>query len=264
MNKAVHSKKELLCTDSDTLVIFIHGFMGSPNQFCGLMQAVYRAGYSAVSLLLPGHGGSGIDFAKSRASMWAAHLTDELARYAHYKKIYLVGHSIGGLLAFTLSLEVQVSGIIALFTPLSLYVFNPRSYYRKLKILFAKKTTPLKQCYRSNNSIGRPFYRTLPLWPPVLLQPSKLMRQTRKLLPRVTVPALTIHSRGDETTAFKSAALFKKLLARPLHEAVLLTESFHAYYPKGERAVIEKAVLDFIARRQTINIQPNNERKESV
>ena len=42
---------------ADTIVIFIHGFFGSPSQFWELSAIAWEKGYSIASLLLPGHGG---------------------------------------------------------------------------------------------------------------------------------------------------------------------------------------------------------------
>ena len=41
--------------DTETAVMFIHGFMGSPNQFADLADDVYNKGYSYTSILLPGN-----------------------------------------------------------------------------------------------------------------------------------------------------------------------------------------------------------------
>ena len=52
--------------DAEAAVLFIHGFLGSPLQFEDLCQAVYQKGYAAYALLLPGHGGSSTQFARTR------------------------------------------------------------------------------------------------------------------------------------------------------------------------------------------------------
>ena len=241
-----HIPKQMLHKDTDTLVLFIHGFMGTPNQFTDFMDTVYKSGVSAVSVLLPGHGSSGFAFAKCTLEDWEAHLKSEIACYSHYKNIYLIGHSIGGLLALNLSTESNVRGVIAISTPLKVYIFHPFHHYIKLKILFSKRENEIKKCYLSSKSIGKPYFRSMILWPRVLLQPHRLIRKTVKHIQQITVPVLTIHSKKDETASFKSIKLFEKLLTNVNHEAVLLKDSLHAYYCEDERAAIAAAILDFI------------------
>ena len=48
----------MLKKDTDTIVIFIHGFLGSPHQFIDLADFVSHMGYACGALLLPGHGGT--------------------------------------------------------------------------------------------------------------------------------------------------------------------------------------------------------------
>ena len=243
----MHLPKQMLHKDSDAVVIFIHGFMGTPDQFAELMDAVYAKGLSAVSVLLPGHGGSGFDFAKSTAEDWLRSLREEMSRYQDYKKIYLVGHSIGGLLALNIAVQFDISGIIAISTPLKIYLFNPFSNFKRLKILFSKKDNEIKKCYIRCKSIGKPYYRTMPLWLRVMLQPHRLIRRTKKNLDCVTVPVLTFHSKNDETVCFKSAKLFEKLLVSSQHESITLKDSLHAYYCDSERESIVKTVAGFVS-----------------
>ncbi|MDR0839413.1 MAG: hypothetical protein LBN99_07195, partial [Oscillospiraceae bacterium] len=63
----------------DPLVIFIHGFMGSPDQFADMADAVVSRGGSALSVLLPGHGGDSREFARCGADAWEAHVRGEIA-----------------------------------------------------------------------------------------------------------------------------------------------------------------------------------------
>lgn len=63
MNPYSESQKPEFCPvkNTDTIVIFIHGIVEGPAQFKDLMKLTIQHGYSAVSLLLPGHGGTGKD-----------------------------------------------------------------------------------------------------------------------------------------------------------------------------------------------------------
>ena len=244
----MHAPKQRLREDLGTMVLFVHGFMGSPDQFDSLMDAVYQHGCSVASILLPGHGQSGFDFARSTLEMWEVHVKREVARYQHYRRRYIVGHSIGGLLALNESLESRVDGVVALSTPLKIYLLHPIANARKLRLLFLPSSSEVKQCYCRALGIGKPYYLSMPLWPRVLLQPHRLMKKSAKTLQRVTIPTLTIHSPKDETCAFSSAKMLKDALTNSDHESLILQDSFHGWYTPEEQRLINERVLDFISR----------------
>ena len=106
---------------ASTIVVFIHGIVEGPDQFSELMKRSFELGFAAVSLLLPGHGGTGEEFARSSRQQWLEHVNAEIAHYKkNYNSIILVGHSMGSLLSFLTYTESpeQIIGIVAIDTPL--------------------------------------------------------------------------------------------------------------------------------------------------
>ena len=247
----MHTPKQIHRESSDKIVVFVHGFMGTPYQFEDLMKATYEDDFSVASILLPGHGATGLEFAKCTLKAWEEHLHSELTKLSEYKKIYLVGHSIGGLLALNATESFNISGVVALSTPLKIYFFNPLANYKKVKLTFKMVDEKIKDCYKNSNSIASPYNRTIPLWGRVLLQPHKLMRKTRKNLKNISVPTLIVHSKSDETVAIKSSLLFDRLMTNAPHETVVLEESWHAYYTESERATVLNKILSFINKTST-------------
>ena len=244
---SVHQPRFMQCNNAKSIVIFIHGFMGSPNQFYDLMEVVYRNGLSAASVLLPGHGRSKMDFVKATLQSWEQHLQKELERYQNYEHIYLVGHSIGGLLALSATIEgkQKIEKVVLLSTPLKVYLFNPISWFRKFCIHIGIGNNEVRAAYKNANSIGKVFPYCV-LWFRVLLQPHKLMRKLKRKLGIIKIPILVIHSKKDETVSWKSAELFDKGLTGSVHEMVTLNHSHHAYYTKEERQCIAQKLLAFI------------------
>lgn len=247
----MHSTIEKIHENSDKIVIFIHGFMGSPTQFNDLIEFVYEKGFSVVSLLLPGHGKSGFSFAMSTLKCWEEYLEIQLIRLLKYREKYIIGHSIGGLLALNAALKFDIAGIVLISTPLKINLFDPILLLKRMKLLFNRVDEDIYKSYKESNSIGKPYYITMPLWFRVLFQPYKLMKKTKKNLSKVLVPVIVIHSASDETTSLKSSELFDELLVNSNHEIILLKESWHAYYTKKEKEIIHAKVADFISGLKT-------------
>ena len=238
---------EKIQQDSDRIVIFIHGLMGSPAQFSGLMDLAYGKGFSVVSLLLPGHGKSGFDFARTRLRSWEEYLDKQLKHFSSYKKIYLIGHSLGGLLAVNATLKFEISGVVLISSPLKLSLLQAEAIKKRVKLLFNSVEPDISQAYRQSHSINKSYILSMPFWLRVLCQPFKLMKKTEQNLPMIRVPTLLIHSESDETASFKSSAMFDKLLLNSDHEIVLLKESWHAYFTKAEQEIIYTKISDFIS-----------------
>lgn len=231
------------------LVVFIHGFMGSPRQLADYAQAAYDRGFSVLSVLLPGHGDTAGAFIRSGAAHWRGHLMRLLRRYsAAYDTLFLVGHSMGGLLALEASTDagLNVRGVAAVCTPMRVRLFGLRSALRRLSLPFRGREDAVGKAYRAGRGVPlRPIYMA-PLFLRPLGQLFLLMRETRALLPSITVPVLLIHSRCDETVSPASAEIFQRGLVNAPWECLPLQNAWHAHMEKGDREAATQAILRFI------------------
>ena len=237
--------------NADCAVIFIHGFMGSPNQFTDLAEAVYNIGCTYMSVLLPGHGGGTDEFVRFGTLDWQRHVQSEIDKIKHdYKKIFLVGHSMGGLLALNASLvkDNNISGVVLISTPLKTYLLNPKSLLRKLRLLLLPKNNEIKSAYIKSNSVAAKKFWHFPLAVKPVMNFYRLVRQTNKRLPEVVVPVCMFHSRNDETTSYKSAGILYERLCSAPKTAFSLDKSWHAFYVEDEREIIKNKLIEFIVR----------------
>ena len=242
MNPISHNAIKREHANADTIVLFLHGFMGSPNQFSSCMEAVYRCGFSAVAPLLPGHGGDVKAFSAAACADWQACVEAEIERCAaRHKRVYLVGHSMGGLLALLAASLPQspIVGVFAIAPPLKVRLFA----MKKLLLPFYAKSHPIRSAYREANSISDIRLFTLARLIAPTRELFRLMRAARVCLPRVTVPVCLVHSKGDETTAFSSAKLLYDGLHNAPRKALSLHKSWHAYYEPSEEALIMEELL---------------------
>lgn len=233
---------------ANKLVLFIHGFMGSPGQFSWLIDAVYNKGCSAVSLLLPGHGKSARELHDCVFSDWEKHLDDELFKYSKlYGKIYIVGHSMGGLLGLNASINKanNIAGVFLIATPLKLRS-DPGSLYAKIRCALYPKRHPVKQAYLKANGIFGLNTLTYPLLIKPMREFMRLKQKTLAKLPQINVPVCMAYSKKDETTAYKSIMILEERLKSNNKQALTLYNSTHAYYEPNERNLILNALLDFI------------------
>jgi carboxylesterase len=248
----VHDPFERRHVDTDTIVIFSHGFIGSPSQFEDLADLAYQNKCSVLSLLLPGHGGTAKEFSKFGLRDWENHLESEIQRISStYKNIILVGHSMGGLLSLNTSLnkKCKVKSVLLISSPLKLkYSLHTLLLGIKLTI-FPKSTDEMLVAYRRSNSVLQAPIFTYALWRKQLSDVYRLMAKTKSNLPDVTVPTTIILSKKDETVSLKSAELFRNGLKNTNKKLLILDESRHAFYVPKERERICQELLHLITER---------------
>ena len=242
-----HKHKPLFLQNSDkkSIIVFIHGFMGSPRQFDFLAQAVYARGYSAYVTLLPGHGSTFKSFFSSTMEMWQNHVNEEIARVAiGYDNVFLVGHSMGCLLALNYAAkhETHISGLFLIACPMVLNVLSVQAIKVRKTQLFGPKSHPVKAAYMASSSV--PHKLTL-AW--LNVKPAaefkKLTRLTKRNLKDVDVPVTAVWSSADELVSVGSRGILKAGLCRSEFDSMILKDSHHAYYPEHERIIIENALF---------------------
>ena len=230
---------------SGGVIVFIHGFMGSPRQFDKLSQSAHRYGYSAASLLLPGHGGAVRDFSFGTMKRWQNHVCGEIERLCSlYEHIYLVGHSMGGLLAINAAIEYpgHVYGMLLIACPFKLRTVSAHSLAVRMRHVFHRKSHPVKAAYLDGCSIPlRPSLAWCSVKPAAEFR--RLMHSTKTSLPNVSVPVTAVYSAADEVVSIGSLETLRAGLGHAALEEIILSDSLHAYYPEHERILIENALL---------------------
>lgn len=235
---------------SDTVIIFIHGFLGSPNQFTDYARALAAHGLSVASILLPGHGGTGEAFAASRMCDWEGQVRAQVLHLAaRYARVLLVGHSMGGLLALLVSLDprARVAGVMTLSSPQRVRL-KPSGMLNSLEsmILPARRQTPRMRSYRQGRGITTTRPLTYLRWIAPTLELFKLMRRTQSVFSQVRCPVWIVQSKADETVHWKSGHLLYDGLVHAPRKLVFLKESWHAHHPPEEKALLTALILEFV------------------
>ena len=222
--------------------------MGSPNQFPELITVAQSHNFATAALLLPGHGDTPTHFGTSTFEQWQNHVNSEINRFScEYKNIWLVGHSMGGLLALNASVDSpdNIRGILTLATPFTMPKASMRSVKAAIKQLFGKKDNPAKAKYLSGSSVEL-TPSLLWNWHKPTNELKELMTTARMNLPVINIPITAVYSKADETTHISGLDVLRDELNNTLLTPVVLTKSLHAYYPKDEQLIINEALLQLI------------------
>lgn len=185
-------------------VLLLHGFGDTPQTLSLLARRLARNGYGVFAPLLPGHGRSLDAFKRSRADQWLAAARDALrVMNARYARVSVVGLSMGGALAVLIASESGSLESLVLIAP---YLGMPTRIRLAARMhrLWGRFVGEINA--RSPRSIHDPIEREKNLaygavTGRMLFELSKVVRQARGALARVTAPTLVIMSKEDPRVA---------------------------------------------------------------
>lgn len=226
-------------TDGDTAVLFIHGFLGSPEHFEKFIPWV-PDDCAVYNILLKGHGGSVRDFADASMQEWKNQVDGVIGELAQkYKSIIIAAHSMGTFFAMDAAVKYpdKIKVLFLLGIPLKIAV-KPEAVSNTFKSFFNliseddagrayKKSHSIRLTKRLWEYIGwLPRYREL-------FAESKRGRET---ILKVEVPCCIFQSANDELVSMESV---KFIPEKPNISLFILQNSAHFIYSDGDFAQIK-------------------------
>ncbi len=232
-------------------VLLLHGFGDTPQTLSYLAAELHGRGYTVVAPLLPGHGRTVSQFARSTGAQWldaSREALDELA--TTHGKVGVVGLSMGGALAATLAAESPGIQALALIAP---YCDAPRHVRDLARYRFLVSTFIPYLSGRTDQSILDPEERARSLGygvttPRLLAELVRVADEARAALPRVTVPALVLQSRSDNRLAPEAAELVLRELGSAEKHLEWIDEGGHIITVDHGRALVIAAAADWLDR----------------
>jgi esterase/lipase len=97
--------------------LLIHGYPGTSAEMRPVAKILHQSGWTVRGMLLPGFGNEIATLAAKRHGDWQMAVESELVSLQqYYKRVLLVGYSMGGALAINAAAKYRVDGLI-LFSP---------------------------------------------------------------------------------------------------------------------------------------------------
>jgi carboxylesterase len=232
------------------VVVFVHGILGSPRRFRFLAEELSLRGLDCVALLLPGHGGSSRTFYSTPYEKWPDYVKLRVkAATRTHRRVFLVGHSLGGLISLDCAAEGSIAGVVLINTPMA-FRFNFKGFARSMKKMIANPSDAndaASIAYRENCSISGARLYEYPLWIKQYVSMYRYVRRTRRKLKDVRAKTLIVQSAMDESIQQRSAGILKTGLVNAPAEIMELTESYHGYLTDKDNQRLLTAVERFVA-----------------
>jgi carboxylesterase len=181
--------------------LVLHGFTGTPKEVRGLGEHLNGRGCAVCGIRLTGHASRPDDMVRSRCRDWLLSVEDgyHLLRSCT-DQVFLLGLSMGGILALASAARLPVRGVVAMSVPYEMPVRMPLPLW-SLRLLSRlvpyrpKSRAPGWGWFDQDARKQHIAYPQNPVRSGVELK--LLLDEMRRALPRITVPVLLIHSRND-------------------------------------------------------------------
>ncbi|TLM81575.1 alpha/beta fold hydrolase [Pseudarthrobacter sp. NamE2] len=225
-----------------TGVVLSHGFTGSPHGLRSWAHAFAAAGFAVRMPLLPGHGTSWQDLARTRWQQWHGALDNAyLELEAECDNVFAAGISMGGALALRIAATRPVAGVV-LVNP-ALVIDDPRAPLAGILKLVMKSTPAIANDILKEGVNEGAYPRT-----PVAAahEMNKMFRDTLRLLPRITAPVQVYRSTVDHVVSDSSIAALRRGLAHAPLELLRLENSYHVATMDNDADRIFRGSVDFI------------------
>jgi carboxylesterase len=186
-------------TPATTIVLCLHGYTATPFEVRPIADACFRLGIDAAAPLLPGHGyASEIDMRKIFPTMTLENIfgaTRAEITYCrqHYKKVFIYGQSMGGIIALAMAEEGLVNACTAtapaIKTPF--YTGIVTSLFGKFNIYVKKPPSNIlyNPCYDLYSSRTAKELHRMELW-------------ARNRLEDIKCPTFIAHTHHDSQVSF--------------------------------------------------------------
>jgi len=236
--------------------LLVHGFTGTPAEMRLLGEALAVRGFPVHAVRLAGHGTDVADLAHTRAGEWIASVEEGVARLrATAPRLAVVGMSMGALLALYHAAHrpAEVAALVLCGTPIHLSGWRLRYLPLVTRIPWLARRYALIPKENGGPDVADPVaraaspsYRAVPLTGVVELL--GLQRRVRRLLGRVTQPALLLHGRHDHSVPLANLRLLRRRLGSRTIETHILEHSWHVITIDYDREEVARLAGEFLER----------------
>ncbi len=185
-------------------VLLIHGFTGLPAELFLLGDFLNQQNFTVLCMRLAGHATDENNLMRTTRDDWFNSVLDGFFILRGVcDKIFVVGHSMGGLLTLKLAAEQKISKIVTLAAPifiddgLGLKNLPPKEFCGNACIVQPRRK--LNDVPQAANDV----YKKTPLVS--VHELLALINDVKNLLPTVKAPILIMHGEEDHTAQPRSA-----------------------------------------------------------
>ncbi len=230
-------------------ILAVHGYNGYSNDLLYVGKMLNKQGFTVSIPRLPGHGTNAADFHETGSRDWLRHVTDCYFNLkAEYKTVYLLGFSMGGLLALLLASRFNIERI-ALISPA---IINQNWTIKLTPFLkyFVKKQ---KRDWKDESADPDRIFLAKEYWywnyVKMAAELLKIQRLAKKRLPLVTCDTMIIVSEKDLAVPVSAADYISSRISSSVKKTLILDNSPHVSTLGPEKKLIAEYLVKWFKKK---------------
>lgn len=235
---------------SEIGILMFHGFTSTPRQFREFAPSLANLGYTVYAPSLAGHGTTPADLEKMSSEDWKNQaVADYLKIKNRVKKVFIVGVSFGGNIAFYLAekFPTEVAGVISLGTP----IYLRYQIFIKARIFLYGW---MKRYYSKPRRVYRTDYTDMAdemSYPVIPVKSLKrflqfIQQETIPSLEKIKTPVMIMHANNDSVVNPRSAQYLYENLRSPYKLIYWFDSNTHSVVDEKIRRQVFEKINEFI------------------
>lgn len=261
-------------------VLLIHGMTGTPLEVRPVARALRRQGYRVETPTLRGHGAGHQELLATTWTDWLAGVREEADRLgAECDKLFIVGLSASALFAVLVAVDnPRVAGIVLLSTHLGIFRREnvPWNHFLLAPVMaipilrrhawwteeapFGIKDERLQRniqrAIEASKAGQTGAHGTFRTYVESIYQGKLLIREALARAPKVTTPALVVHSLEDTLHSITNATRVYARLGSAIKKIILIRGCDHVMTVDLKKDEVAALVHDFIQERVAAGAAP--------
>ena len=237
-----HKRAPFEQAGSETGILLLHGFSGSPFEVRELGARLHKRGYHVYAPALPGHYGDVRALSHVRPEDYLREAETAFDRVqSRSARVYVIGFSMGGTLALHVAQRRAPAARVTINTP----GFMPRHVHHSAAVsrLHQKLPVPVNPRALLGSHIG---YPTVPA--SALATFLAVLKHVRSGLHDVRCPLLVIHSKRDITVPVANATAIADAVSSADRRVIIVPQGDHLATVSPWLDVIEPHLFEFLER----------------
>ncbi|GAC1370894.1 MAG: alpha/beta fold hydrolase [Ktedonobacteraceae bacterium] len=229
-------------------VLLVHGLNGNIHDMQELADFLASSGMLAETVLLPGHGTRVHDMLPLGWDDWTEAVRGALQDLRRRcRRVFLVGHSLGGALCLHLAAHEEIAGLVTMCAPINMY---PGML---MAVRLVKRVTPMLPTLREDvrdPAARRSYTRAVYRWTPMAPVESMLqyLPSLRTELSSVKAPILIMTAVHDHVVPARDGRTIYRLVGSQEKHLLTLHNSYHVIMKDHDREEVFARTLAFIQR----------------
>lgn len=235
-----------------TAVLLVHGFAGGVYDAEYLDHQLELIGnYDVFNFTLPGHDGN--TSKKIAGNDWIKKAESEVEFLINhgYHKIYVIGHSMGGVIATHLASKYKEIKKLVLVAPAFRFISFEDGNFKPLTAL--KKTPKLLEQYGAKLITSR--MTKLPS--NAVLEFMNLVKKHQNVTNNITIPTLIFRGTSDQIVPQQSVEHVYNTIASKKKKIVLLENITHDVFREDKKEETTETIIKFLKNSRAIKKLPD-------